>query len=35
MGLKEVARIKAEMEQVMASTGFKGDMPAFLKFLRY
>jgi hypothetical protein len=34
MGLKEVARIKAEMEQVKASTGFKGDMPAFLKFLR-
>ncbi len=34
MGLKEVARIRAEMEQVKASTGFKGDMPAFLKFLR-
>jgi uncharacterized protein (DUF885 family) len=34
MGEKEVARISAEMEQVKASTGFKGDMPAFLKFLR-
>ena len=34
MGLKEVARISAEMEAVKAETGFKGDMPAFLKFLR-
>jgi uncharacterized protein (DUF885 family) len=34
IGLKEVARISAEMEQVKASTGFKGDMPAFLHFLR-
>jgi len=33
-GLKEVARISAEMEKVKAETGFKGDMPAFLKFLR-
>ena len=34
MGLKEVARISAEMEATKAATGFKGDMPAFLKFLR-
>jgi uncharacterized protein (DUF885 family) len=34
LGLKEVARISAEMEQTKAQTGFKGDMPAFLKFLR-
>ena len=34
IGLKEVARISAEMEQTKAQTGFKGDMPAFLKFLR-
>ncbi|WP_294393326.1 DUF885 family protein [uncultured Sphingomonas sp.] len=34
IGLKEVARISAEMEQVKAQTGFRGDMPAFLRFLR-
>jgi uncharacterized protein (DUF885 family) len=34
MGLKEVARIAAEMERTKAQTGFKGDMPAFLTFLR-
>jgi len=34
IGLKEVARITAEMEAVKAQTGFQGDMPAFLKFLR-
>jgi uncharacterized protein (DUF885 family) len=34
IGLKEVARITAEMEATKAQTGFKGDMPAFLKFLR-
>jgi uncharacterized protein (DUF885 family) len=34
IGLAEVARITAEMEQVKAQTGFQGDMPAFLKFLR-
>ena len=33
-GLKEVARILAEMEAVKAQTGFDGDMPAFLAFLR-
>jgi uncharacterized protein (DUF885 family) len=34
IGLKEVARITAEMEAVKAQTGFKGSMPEFLKFLR-
>ena len=34
IGLKEVARIDAEMQATMAATGFKGDFPAFLKFLR-
>ncbi|UAK26497.1 DUF885 domain-containing protein [Sphingomonas nostoxanthinifaciens] len=34
IGLKEVARISAEMEATKAQTGFKGDMPAFLTFLR-
>lgn len=34
IGLKEVARITAEMETVKAKTGFKGDMAAFLHFLR-
>ncbi|GAO39815.1 hypothetical protein SCH01S_39_01000 [Sphingomonas changbaiensis NBRC 104936] len=34
IGLKEVARITAEMEAVKAKTGFTGDMPAFLTFLR-
>ncbi|WP_336959988.1 DUF885 domain-containing protein [Sphingobium aquiterrae] len=34
IGLKEVARISAEMEATKAQTGFQGDMPAFLKFLR-
>lgn len=34
IGLKEVARITAEMEAVKAETGFKGTMPEFLKFLR-
>lgn len=34
MGLKEVARISAEMEQVKAKTGFKGSMAEFLHFLR-
>jgi uncharacterized protein (DUF885 family) len=33
-GIKEVARIDAEMQATMAKTGFKGDFPAFLKFLR-
>ena len=34
IGLKEVARIDAEMQATMKDTGFKGDFPAFLKFLR-
>lgn len=34
LGLKEVARISAEMEAVKAKTGFKGTMPEFLEFLR-
>jgi uncharacterized protein (DUF885 family) len=33
-GLKEVARIRAEMEAVIAKTGFHGDLAAFQKFLR-
>src|SRR6185369_6504361 len=34
LGLKEVARIDAEMRKTMAETGFKGSFEAFLKFLR-
>ncbi|MFT3790443.1 MAG: DUF885 family protein [Rudaea sp.] len=34
IGLKEVARIDAEMQATMRATGFKGDFPAFLHFLR-
>jgi len=34
LGLKEVARIDAEMQATMKETGFKGDFPAFLQFLR-
>jgi uncharacterized protein (DUF885 family) len=34
LGLKEVARIRAEMEAVIAKTGFRGDLAAFQKFLR-
>ena len=34
IGLKEVARIDAEMQATMKATGFEGDFPAFLKFLR-
>jgi uncharacterized protein (DUF885 family) len=33
-GLKEVARIDAEMRATIASTGFNGDFAAFQKFLR-
>jgi uncharacterized protein (DUF885 family) len=33
-GLAEVARIRAEMEQVMRRTGFTGDFAAFLQMLR-
>lgn len=34
IGLKEVARINSEMQQVMAKTGFKGSREAFFNFLR-
>jgi prolyl oligopeptidase len=34
IGLKEVARINAEMQQVMQQTGFKGSRQEFFKFLR-
>ncbi|MBT1446162.1 DUF885 family protein [Shewanella sp. JM162201] len=34
LGLKEVARIRAEMEEVIKSTGFKGSFDEFLHFLR-
>lgn len=33
-GLAEVARIRAEMEQIVAEVGFSGDFAAFLAFLR-
>ncbi|GAA0711164.1 DUF885 domain-containing protein [Dokdonella soli] len=34
IGLNEVARIDAQMQATMKETGFKGDFPAFLLFLR-
>jgi uncharacterized protein (DUF885 family) len=34
IGLKEVARINSEMQQVMQQTGFKGSRQEFFKFLR-
>jgi uncharacterized protein (DUF885 family) len=34
IGVAEVARIRAEMDAVRAASGFEGDMPAFLEFLR-
>ena len=34
LGLAEVAKIRAEMQGVMKDAGFKGDLPAFLHFLR-
>lgn len=34
LGLKEVARIHAEMAQIKAKVSFQGDLPAFFKFLR-
>ncbi|SDR77311.1 DUF885 domain-containing protein [Opitutus sp. GAS368] len=33
IGLKEVARIKGEMEKVQAQVGFKGTLPEFLNFV--
>jgi uncharacterized protein (DUF885 family) len=34
LGLSEMARIRAEMAQTMAAAGFRGELPAFLAFLR-
>ena len=34
LGLREVARIHAQMVDVMKESGFQGDFPAFLHFLR-
>jgi uncharacterized protein (DUF885 family) len=34
LGLKEVARIRAEMDTVIRQTGFKGSFAEFLQFLR-
>ena len=34
LGLQEVARIGAEMQQTMRDSGFKGTMPEFLHFLK-
>lgn len=34
LGLKEVARIHAEMDKIRVSTGFKGDAKAFFEFMR-
>ena len=34
LGLREVARIRSEMQAVMAKTGFTGTLPEFFKFLR-
>jgi uncharacterized protein (DUF885 family) len=34
LGLKEVARIRGEMDKVMARVDFKGDFAQFLEFLR-
>jgi len=34
LGLKEVARIRGEMEGIMKQVGFKGDLPAFFAYLR-
>nr|WP_278254363.1 DUF885 family protein [Sphingobium sp. BYY-5] len=34
IGLAEMARIRAQMGEVMQQVGFKGDLPAFLTFLR-
>jgi uncharacterized protein (DUF885 family) len=34
IGLKEVARIHAEMTAIKDEVGFKGDLPAFFKYMR-
>jgi uncharacterized protein (DUF885 family) len=34
LGLSEVARIRGEMQKVIDKVGFKGDLPAFIHYLR-
>jgi prolyl oligopeptidase len=34
IGLREVARIRTEMDKIIASVGFKGDFAAFIHYLR-
>lgn len=34
IGLSEMAKIRAEMQETIRQAGFKGDLPAFLQFLR-
>jgi len=34
LGLSEVARIRGEMQKVIDKVGFKGDLPAFIQYLR-
>ena len=34
IGLDEVARIRKEMQAIMATIGFQGDLPAFFEYLR-
>ena len=34
IGLREVTAIRAQMQAIMTELGFKGDLPAFLAFLR-
>lgn len=34
IGLREMTKIRAEMQLAIAQAGFKGDFPAFLRFLR-
>ncbi len=34
IGLREVARIRGEMEKIRVEVGFKGDLPAFFTYLR-
>jgi uncharacterized protein (DUF885 family) len=34
LGLSEVARIHRDMQAIMARVGFKGDLPAFFKFIK-
>jgi uncharacterized protein (DUF885 family) len=34
LGLKEVARLRADMEKIRVEVGFQGDLPAFFGYLR-